>query len=504
MVHNALIIFARAPAPGRVKTRLASVLGDEATLALYRAFLADLGRRLGHDPRWQTRWVIEPTGEPFPDEIAEGLPVMEQRGGDLGERMRGAFVDALADGHEAVVLIGSDVPELAPERIAEAFAALERGRDLVLGPAFDGGYVLIGARRVPEVFDGIRWGTSEVLAATIVRAEHLGLTVELLPASHDVDRIEDVERLARDLAGGAGNALPATQRALAHALRSVGARLYARGAMASEAQPNDASLAPEPREPLPDAPDVNSPAVLWADFKAAVRALTILGRRPEAFVERVGRAGLFYPLVGLAIGALLTIIDTTVRNVITQELTSIFLVAALAIVSVGRHLDGFANTADGLIGFRGREWALAIMRDRRLGTFGTAAIIFLITLKVRGYDLIGEQIRVLAVLLPPMLGRWSMVVLAHGSREAMASGEPRRFDPAVGFREFAVASVITFLVAFAAGEALGLVVVIVIAALTVALRLYFHRRLGGVNEHSLGAIAEITETVALLIFVLAS
>lgn len=260
---------------------------------------------------------------------------------------------------------------------------------------------------------------------------------------------------------------------------------------------------PEPL-PVPEPESPNSPALLWADFVAAARALTILGRRPEATAERVGRPGMFYPLIGLAIGGLLVAIDFALHVLITQELSSIVLVAVLAIVSVGRHLDGFANTADGLIGFRGREWALAIMRDRRLGTFGTAAIVFLITLKVRGFDLLSEQIRVLAVLLPPMMGRFAMVVLAHGSREAIASGEPRRFDPEVGFREFAVASVITFLVAFAAAEALGLVIVIIVSSVAVGMRLYFHHRLGGVNEHSLGAVAETAETLALLLFALAS
>jgi adenosylcobinamide-GDP ribazoletransferase len=251
-------------------------------------------------------------------------------------------------------------------------------------------------------------------------------------------------------------------------------------------------------------PDPNSPALLWADFTSAARSLTILGRRPESVVDRVGRPGLFYPLIGLGVGALLAVIDFAVRDVVTQELTSIFLVSALVIVSVGRHLDGFANTADGLIGYRGREWALAIMRDRRLGTFGTAALVFLISLKMRGFDLLSEQVRLYGLLLPPMLGRWSMVVLAHGSREAVAAGEARQFDPGVGFREFAGASVIAFLIAFVIGEELGLLAVIVVAATTVALRLYFHRRLGGVNEHGLGAVAEATEAIALLIFVLAS
>jgi adenosylcobinamide-GDP ribazoletransferase len=270
----------------------------------------------------------------------------------------------------------------------------------------------------------------------------------------------------------------------------------------SDPQPSEAPNELEP--PALEPPGVNTPRVLWGDLVAAARSLTIIGRRPESVVDRVGRPGLFYPVVGLGIGGLLAVIDFGLRDLATQELTSIVLVSVLAVVSVGRHLDGFANTADGLIGYRGREWALAIMRDRRLGTFGTAALVFLILIKMRGFDLLSEQVRFLGILLPPMLGRWSMVVLAHGSKEAVTAGETRQFDPAVGFREFALASVITFLVVFGLAEALGLLVLIVVAMVTVGLRLYFHRRLGGVNEHGLGAICETTETIALLIFVFAA
>lgn len=260
-------------------------------------------------------------------------------------------------------------------------------------------------------------------------------------------------------------------------------------------------------EAAPDEPvatsDPNAPSVLVADCLTAVRSLTVLRRAPGA-EERIGREALFYPVVGVAIGVWLLALDWGLRSVFSQEIASVFLVAALAIVSGGRQLDGFANTADGLIGFRGREWALATMRDRRLGTFGTAAIFFLLILKVRAFDLLSEQDRIGGVLLAPMLGRWAMVLLAHGTREAGSADAGRRFAPAVGPREFWVATIFTIALLFTVTEERGILVLVALAALAVGFRVYFERRLGGINPQALGAVAETTEALALIVLAVGS
>ncbi|MGH7823069.1 MAG: adenosylcobinamide-GDP ribazoletransferase, partial [Candidatus Binatia bacterium] len=245
--------------------------------------------------------------------------------------------------------------------------------------------------------------------------------------------------------------------------------------------------------PSPASLDVNSPSVLRADLRVALASLTILRVEP-AVPGRIGRAALFYPLVGLAIGGALVLLDQSLLLFLSQDVTNVFLVGALAIMSAGRELDGFGNTADGLIGFRGREHALATMRDRPLGTFGTAAIFFLLILKLRSFDLLADEARTLGLLLAPMVGRWSMVVLAHGSREAAPPGEASKFARELGSREFAVASVFALAVLLSLTEAFGLVVAIAAATLTVGLRVYLHRRLGGITDQSLGAAAEAAET----------
>lgn len=192
------MVFARYPEPGRVKTRLAGAIGAGKAATLYRAFLADLALRLGEGP-WGFFWAFEPVDSPFPAEIAGVLPSFPQIDGDLGARMAGAMRERFVTGDDRVVLIGSDVPHLPPARIHDTFDRLEAGAGLVLGPSEDGGYHLIGARgAVPPVFDAMTWGTADVLERTLDRARAAGLVTDLLPVTYDIDRVEDLRRLAAD------------------------------------------------------------------------------------------------------------------------------------------------------------------------------------------------------------------------------------------------------------------------------------------------------------------
>ena len=143
-----------------------------------------------------------PITEPSPLDVdLGGFEIMEQQGEDLGQRMANCFAFLLARGHDRVVIIGSDTPSLPPEHIQEAFELIQ-GRDVVLGPARDGGYYLIGARCViPEILKGISWGTNQVLRETLVILKILGLPRVLLPECLDVDTVEDLEALRVELSG---------------------------------------------------------------------------------------------------------------------------------------------------------------------------------------------------------------------------------------------------------------------------------------------------------------
>jgi rSAM/selenodomain-associated transferase 1 len=191
--------MAKHPVPGRVKTRLAAELGDETACALQRAFLLDLADRLRALP-YTVTWAFWPPSAPFATLLGGGR-CRPQSGDDLGERMRGAIEAEFADGGGTVVVLGADVPHVDLACVRRAVLALAAGADVVLGPALDGGYYLIGLRSpAPALFENIAWGTDQVLRATVARAERLGLRVELVAESFDVDQVGDLARLRAALA----------------------------------------------------------------------------------------------------------------------------------------------------------------------------------------------------------------------------------------------------------------------------------------------------------------
>lgn len=215
-----LLLFAKRPLLGRVKTRLVPPLKPEQSLALYRAFLADqieflrtLGDGYDIELCMDGAWVADPTFDPPLD----GLRQCEQGPGDLGERMLRAFQRCWREGAECVVVLGADSPTLPAAHIHGAFRALERGAAAVLAPATDGGYVLLGLRRpLAELFRKIPWGTSGVLEITRLRAEAGGTELSELAPWYDVDDIEGLRRLQRELGRpGAVERAPATARLLA-------------------------------------------------------------------------------------------------------------------------------------------------------------------------------------------------------------------------------------------------------------------------------------------------
>jgi uncharacterized protein len=204
--------MARHPVAGRVKTRLAAVVGDERACMLARAFILDLADRL-RALAYPVTWSYAPPEAPFAT-LVPGARCQPQVGVDLGARMAHAIAVELAAGAPSVLVIGSDVPHVPAACLDEAAAALAAGTDVVLGPARDGGYYLIGlAAMEPALFRDLAWGTGEVLAATRTRAAACGLTVHLLPAGFDVDGAEDLDRLRGLIARGEAD-LPRTGRLL--------------------------------------------------------------------------------------------------------------------------------------------------------------------------------------------------------------------------------------------------------------------------------------------------
>jgi rSAM/selenodomain-associated transferase 1 len=207
-----LIVMARHPIPGRVKTRLARLFGDDAACDLHRAFVRDLAARLRALP-WETTWAYWPPDAPFAA-LVPGFRCRPQEGADLGERMARAIDAALAEARGPVAVIGVDSPHLPAARFAETAEALAAGAELVIGPALDGGYYLLGLRAsAPALFSGIAWGTATVREATLARAAALGLRTHLLAPDFDVDGADGLARL-REVVARRTLPLPETARVL--------------------------------------------------------------------------------------------------------------------------------------------------------------------------------------------------------------------------------------------------------------------------------------------------
>lgn len=212
-----LVIFARAPEPGRVKTRLVPAVGAAAAARLHAAFVDDtcaMSRGLAD------RRVLAVAGDGddrFLRALAdrEGIAAVAQADGDLGDRMHAALAAALAAGADAALVIGTDAPALPRRLLARAVDELARA-EVVLGPAADGGYWTIGLRAPrPELFRGVAWGTPSVLAETRARLAALALPHVLLDEHWDVDTPADLARLAASLAADPDPRLaPATRAAL--------------------------------------------------------------------------------------------------------------------------------------------------------------------------------------------------------------------------------------------------------------------------------------------------
>lgn len=199
MRKQRIAIFARRPEPGQVKTRLSPALPPELASQLYAAMLEDT-LEVVRSVRVDTRTVFW-AEVPAADRSPEGFFWHAQKGADLGARMADAFDTLLVDGAHAVV-VGSDCPGLTTAPLERAFAALDRA-ELVLGPATDGGYWLVGlARPAPELFAGIEWSTATVFTETLARATGLGLSVETLPLMEDLDTPDDLARLVTAAAMG--------------------------------------------------------------------------------------------------------------------------------------------------------------------------------------------------------------------------------------------------------------------------------------------------------------
>ncbi len=199
-----LLLFTRYPEPGRTKTRLIPHLGPEGAAALQRAMTEHVLGKVTAAAQ-QLPLAIEVhfaggTEAQMQDWLGDRATYCPQGEGDLGARLGAAFKQNFAVGRAGAIAIGSDCPALGTAHLAAALKALQSA-DVVLGPATDGGYYLVGLRQPqPALFEAIAWGTGQVLAQTLAAATSHGLAVELLIPLTDIDRPEDLPQWEQILA----------------------------------------------------------------------------------------------------------------------------------------------------------------------------------------------------------------------------------------------------------------------------------------------------------------
>ncbi len=195
--ENLLVIFVKAPVPGKVKTRMQPALTPAEACALYRAMGLDIVSNISAESDFDIEvhfWPQDAAAE-IRNWLKVEHPLRPQPEGDLGKKMMSTFESAHQTGYRRCIIIGSDLPNIHTQRIADAFAALHQC-DLVLGPTTDGGYYLIGmSRPLPGLFNDVIWSTETVFDQTMRNAAAQHITTHLLPIETDIDSIDEIKTI---------------------------------------------------------------------------------------------------------------------------------------------------------------------------------------------------------------------------------------------------------------------------------------------------------------------
>jgi len=195
-IQRRVLLFVRAPELGKVKTRLEKKLDAGTVLRLYRCFVQDIMKTLTTGGHGILIFFTPPQkGLAVQVWLGETIPVQAQTGKTLGDRMRNAFSDVFTTGVDQAVLIGSDLPDFDNRTMDASFEFLNK-KDLVIGPAVDGGYYLIGLRKNAfnnDLFSDIDWGTASVFRQTMGKIHTAGLNYHVLPSRQDIDTHDDLE-----------------------------------------------------------------------------------------------------------------------------------------------------------------------------------------------------------------------------------------------------------------------------------------------------------------------
>lgn len=233
-------------------------------------------------------------------------------------------------------------------------------------------------------------------------------------------------------------------------------------------------------------------------FWTALRFLTIFPwpKSLTSTPEEIGRSASLFPLVGFCLGLVLVLFGRLLYPYLESTLLSIALVTLMILLTRALHLDGLGDTFDGLGAKGGPKEVLQAMDDSRTGIFGLAAVVVVLAFKFQAIAVMEEW---RGLLLAPVLGRWAMVALAYGSKAAHAGLGQIMVENVRGWHLFFATLFTLVLIVFFSAR-IGLWIALWVSLLTLLCRNYLHRRLGGVTGDTFGAVGELSETLALVIF----
>jgi adenosylcobinamide-GDP ribazoletransferase len=233
----------------------------------------------------------------------------------------------------------------------------------------------------------------------------------------------------------------------------------------------------------------------------ALQFLTIIPIRLKELPDSkdFSKAMVCFPVVGLLIGLVLAITNTVLSGILPHLVLNVILVFFLAVLTGGLHLDGLADTVDGIASRKNKEETLSIMRDSRIGTMGALSLIFVIVFKVALLEIIPSNLKIPVLIIMPCISRWSMLIPLYFFKYARESGKAKVFFDSMNKASLILATVIILVIVLFLLKFSGIFVIAILSVLTYLTARYMNKRIGGFTGDMLGAVNEINEVLFLLI-----
>lgn len=235
---------------------------------------------------------------------------------------------------------------------------------------------------------------------------------------------------------------------------------------------------------------------------AAFQFLTLLPIKRDFSAEQVGRSSVYFPIVGLVIGLVLVGLDWGLGFILPAAVVNVLLVAALAIFSGGLHLDGLADTLDGMAAHRTPDERLTIMKDSRIGGFGAIGLALFLLIEYVTLNNIPATVKMQVLILAPVLSRWAMVNSIFVYPYARPDGLGKAFKDAVNMRHFIIATLVSLALTSVLFRWAGIIIIVGTWLIVTLIALHFKNRLRGLTGDTYGAINEISFVAVLMITLL--